>query len=568
MRLTLCLVLLTLSTMVSRADDLHYNYFFTEAVKQHVAGNYDAAFDLYTYSLQLNPKSAEAWHKLFIYNMGLGNDSIAMEYVRRAIALNPENNYYQENLAKLYMAQENYPKAIEAFEQLASQHKDRADVLSALLQLYNQNEDYDKMIDVVNRLEMVDGTSEELTLTKMNIYEKKGDQKSAWKALKSLSDEHPNDLSYKVMMGNWLMSHDKMKEAGKIFAQAMKEDPENDDLLSAMYDYYEAKGDSPQARQIMMSLLASPKTSTDTKSTMMRQAIIKNEYVVHGDSTEILRLFDYILQNNPKDADMAEMKAAYMSLKEMPRDSVNKAFRCVLDIAPDNASARVELLQAALQDENWDEAIAQASQGTQYNPDEMVFYYYLGVSHYQKNELDEALDAFRRGLSQINPTSNEEVVADFYGTMGDILYQKGLEEQAFEAYDSCLQWKDDNISALNNYAYYLSLKNTDLQRAEQMSYRTVKAEPQNPTYLDTYAWILFQEERYAEAKIYIEQAIANDTDSVLSSVVLEHAGDIYAMNNDLPKAMEFWQKARENGEGNALLERKIKEQKYVKPEEE
>ncbi len=81
--------------------------------------------------------------------------------------------------------------------------------------------------------------------------------------------------------------------------------------------------------------------------------------------------------------------------------------------------------------------------------------------------------------------------------MGDILNKKGLEEESFAAYDSCLQWKDDNVTALNNYAYYMSLKGVELHKAEQMSYKTIKAEPKNGTYLDTYAWILFMEERYA-----------------------------------------------------------------------
>jgi tetratricopeptide (TPR) repeat protein len=148
--------------------------------------------------------------------------------------------------------------------------------------------------------------------------------------------------------------------------------------------------------------------------------------------------------------------------------------------------------------------------------------------------------------------------------MGDILYSKGLEEEAMAAYDSWLQWKDDNIACLNNYAYYLSVKGRKLQKAEQMSYKTVKEEPKNSTYLDTYAWILFMQERYAEAKIYIDQAIACDTDSVQSGVIIEHAGDIYAMNGDIGKAVEYWQKALDAGVDSPLLPRKIRERKFIK----
>ena len=93
--------------------------------------------------------------------------------------------------------------------------------------------------------------------------------------------------------------------------------------------------------------------------------------------------------------------------------------------------------------------------------------------------------------------------------------------------------KSDNIYCMNNYAYYLSINGDDLQKAEQMSYKTVQAEPKNATYLDTYAWILFLQKRYTEAKIYIDLAIKNDTDSIQNSVIWEHAGDVYAKLGDI-----------------------------------
>ena len=148
--------------------------------------------------------------------------------------------------------------------------------------------------------------------------------------------------------------------------------------------------------------------------------------------------------------------------------------------------------------------------------------------------------------------------------MGDLLHEKGFMQEAFAAYDSCLQWKPDNIPCLNNYAYYLSLQGKDLPKAEQMSYRTVKAEPNSSTYLDTYAWILFMQGRYEEARIYIDQAVKNATTH--SVVITEHAGDIYYMNNEPEKGLEYWQKALEMADEDddcALLQRKIKLKKYI-----
>ena len=125
-------------------------------------------------------------------------------------------------------------------------------------------------------------------------------------------------------------------------------------------------------------------------------------------------------------------------------------------------------------------------------------------------------------------------------------------------------WKDDNIGCLNNYAYYLSEEGEQLDKAEQMSYRTIKAEPKNATYLDTYAWILFMQQRYSEAKIYVEQALQNKVDSVDNSVILEHAGDIYAHCHEDDRALVFWENALKGAPENQVVIRKIKLKKYVK----
>ena len=165
-------------------------------------------------------------------------------------------------------------------------------------------------------------------------------------------------------------------------------------------------------------------------------------------------------------------------------------------------------------------------------------------------------------MEQANEESSKDIVSDFYAMIGDLLHEKGQYEEAYAAYDSCLQWKPDNIGCLNNYAYFLSEEGRELPKAEQMSYRTVKAEPGNSTFLDTYAWILFKQQRFEEARIYIDQAVT--ADSAQSAVIVEHAGDIYMMAGDSAKALEYWQKALElDEEENALLQRKIKLKKYI-----
>lgn len=550
---------------LSYNDRRRYDYYFIEAVRQKNAGKNASAFDLLNHCIEINPDAAEAYYARAMYYSQLSNDSLALADLEKAASINPDNDTYHERVAQFYIGTKNYDKAITAYETLYGHHRDRSDVLNILAQLYRQKKDFSKMLSTVNRIEEIEGPSDEITMAKMNIYEMKGDKQKACEMLRSLVDIHPHDAIYKVMLGNWLLNNSEKEEALTMFTKALENDPDNESAQSSMYDYYRSTGHDSLANALRDNMLTNPKTSSDAKIHMLRQLISENESA-HGDSTIVLNTFDKVMATDKMNVDIAILKASYMEVKEMKEDSVYNAYAHALDISPDHAGVRLRMIQSLWTKENWDEVINLCKPATEYNPDEMAFYYYMGLAYFQKDDEDAALDAFKRGVGEISEDSNPDMVSDFYGIMGDILFQKHRTEEAFAAYDSCLQWKDDNISCLNNYAYYLSEMNRDLSKAEQMSYKTVTAEPNNMTYLDTYAWILFMQERYDEAKAYIDQALALDTADTASAVILEHAGDIYAMCGNTDKAVGLWQKAIDHDGDKALIGKKIKQKKYIRKE--
>lgn len=547
--------------MLSANDQRRYEYFYLEALREQQQGNYANAFALLQHCLEINPDAAEAYYTLSSYYVEMDNDSAMIRCMQKAAALAPDNDTYLERLGQTYLKTHKYDEAIDIYEQLADHNRHREDVLDVLQQLYHYKKDYPNLIATLDRIELIEGNSEETALAKMQIYSLQGKKNEEFRVLKELVQKHPYDLNYRVMTGNWLLQNDRPKEALNEYRAILKQDPDNQAVQFSLLDYYKAQGQDKAAEQLRERLLMSDKTDTENKVLLIRQIINENEQA-GGDSTAVLALFERVLDTPKPSADIAELRAAYMDLKKMPTDSINAALRRVLQIAPDNAGARLHLIQSVWGTEDYDAVIALCRPALEYNPDEMAFYYYLGVAHYQKDEHDEALDAFRRGVSQINSESNHAIVSDFYSIMGDILHQKGLDDEAFAAYDSCLQWNPDNVPCLNNYAYYLSVRGEDLQKAERMSYRTIKAHPDSGTYLDTYAWILFMQGRYEEAQIYIDQALKNYDEP--NGEVLEHAGDIAANNGDINKALDYWQQALAAGGGTTLLEQKIKQKKYLK----
>lgn len=559
--MTILLTTLGSNAQTKTAASLTYDTFFLEAIVQRQKGNNDAVFDLLQHCIKLKPDAAEAYYFLAQYYLQLKNDSLAGQNYLKAAELEPNNTVFLETVAQWYINQQDFDNAITALERLYNEDKSRDDLLEMLCELYQQTENYPKAIETLNRIEAAEGKSEHLSYQKSEIYTKQGMKQAAIAEMEALARQYPNDLNYKGMYADKLLQNDEEQQALRLYNEILAEEPDNIRALVSLRSYYRVQGETEIVDSLTERILLNPSATTEQRVYMMRQMVGESERD-GGDSTQVLEMFHKLLQQPQKDADIASLCAAYMSLKEMPRDTIAAILHTILRIAPDNAGARLQLVSYAWDAKDLDEVVSLCQDARQYNPEEMAFYYYQGMAFYQKDQRDKALEAFQNGISVITQESNPAIVSDFYAVMGDLFYQKGLPQQAFEAYDSCLQWKDDNIMCMNNYAYYLSELGQQLDKAEQMSYKTIKAAPKNATYLDTYAWILFMKERYAEAKIYIDQALQNDSDS--SAVIIEHAGDIYAKGGNVERAVALWQQAQEIDPDNKILNRKIKRRKYIK----
>ena len=550
-------------------DGRKYDAFFLDAICQQEKGNLDAAFDLLSHCIEIDSTRSEAYYYLARYYDFLKNKDKALAYTEKTVQLEPDNETYLETLANAYISRRKYDEAINVMERIYDMNRDREDVLSMLVQLYEQQKDYEGAIRTLTRLETMEGKSERMSMAKSELYTRKGDKKAAISEMKQLADQYPNDLNYRCLYGTSLYLNGQQKKALAIYNEVLKKDPDSRSAQMAMLSHYNEINDSVQANVWLERMLMNKNATTQDRVLLLRQVIGESERS-GGDSTRVLTLFRRVLDTPQADADLALFCATYMNLKKMPSDSISPVLERALALEPTNAAARLQLVSYAWTAGNRDRGIAHCQDARQYNPDEMAFYYYQGIAYYQKDQLDQALNAFQNGIGVITAQSDPAIVSDFYAVMGDILHQKGQAREAFVAYDSCLVWKDDNIGCLNNYAYYLSELGEQLDKAEQMSYRTIKAEPKNATYLDTYAWILFMQQRYSEAKIYIDQTLQYDNDT--SAVLLEHAGDIYCQAGDVTQALTYWQQALERAEKEGdtkndrrpILIRKIKLKKYLK----
>ena len=516
-----------------------YDYYFLEAVRMKQKGEYDAAFELYRHCLDIYPGSAATLYEISQFYMVLGQEEKSEQALKQAVRSDESNFWYKQTLAAYYQSKRDLPKAIAVYEDMAHQFPSRLEPLMALIELYNQTKSYQEVIKTLNRLEELDGKSEQISMEKFRMYLLMNNQEQAFQEIESLSKEYPYDMRYKTILGDVYLNNGHPQEAYDTYQKILKEEPDYAPALLSMASYYQKTGQDSLYHVQLDTILLNEDVESTTKMDIMRQLIVQSEQTTK-DSTQIVSLFNEILKRPQQNADLAMLCAQYLITKRMEKESV-PVLHQVLALDPENKPARLQLLSYAIRDNNLDEVIKVASPALEYNPDAMEFYYYLGLAYYQKEDTDKALDVFQKGVKQVNAKSDKAIVSDFYAILGDIYNIKEMKAEAYAAYDSSLVYNPNNIATLNNYAYYLSVERKHLDKAEEMSYRTVKAEPENATYLDTYAWILFEKERYTEARIYIEQALKNGGDS--SRVIVEHCGDIYYKLGEKEKALEYWKKA-------------------------
>lgn len=503
-----------------------FQYYYIEAVRQQNMGNFATAYELFQRCLEINPEASEAQYVLGIFYVALEDYEKGILYLKKATQLAPDNREYSERLAQVYSYQNKLSDAAEVFEELSKKHPDHSEYLEILSRIYQQQKDYPKLLSVLDRMEIQEGTSEELTLDKMNIHALMDDSDGAYKELQSLIDAHPFDLNLQVMKGNWLLNNNRKEEALNTFNKVLEEEPDNAQAQMSLMDFYRANNENGKADELLYKMLINPRTEPNNRVDLIRRWVADSEEK-GGDSLRVMQVFNKVLAMPQTTSEVAEMKAAYLNLKGAPSDAVLEAWRDVLNITPENISARLQVIQIMWNDTVDVRLIEECKKATEYVPDEPLLYLYLSTAQHINKQIDDAITTLQRAIAHITANTDKDVCADIYESLGDIYQSSGRLQLAFASYEKALEYNPDKVMLLNNYAYALAVHGKDLKRAEKMSYRAISKEPNMSIYLDTYAWILYMQKRYDDANAYIDMALENlKEDDDKDGVIADHAKSI------------------------------------------
>lgn len=539
-----------------------FDYFYYEAANLKNAGKYDAAYDLFSYCLSLDTASSPVLYELAMFQLQRNRPEKAVEMLKSAVAHSDDNFTYRMTLAGLYRNLGMYGEASDSYEELVKRYPDKSELNYYLADALTQEGEIGAAIDAYNVLESTMGMNETLSLQKFKLYQTLKQPDKAFEEIEKLANKYPMNARYRLLMGDLHLENEETEKALACYQKAHEIDPDDPRYIVSMANYYDQTGDKEAAEQEIRDALVNEKLDVETKVGILSRYVQRLQQTQQG-IENANSLFQTLLDQHPEDT---ELKLMYGSLlmAQQKEDEAKFQFQLVTEMEPSNEGAWQQLLNISLKGEDIPEVIRICTRCKELFPEAPEYYFYLGIGYYMQEKYQESLDTYYAGL-KIIPEGNGVVKSNFYGQIGDLYYQMEKMDEAYKAYDEALKYNENNAPVLNNYSYFLTLDKKDLKKAERMAAQCIKLEPDNATYLDTYAWVFFVQGNYTLAKIYIENALSKDKTN--SAELVDHYGDILYMSGEKDKALEQWKKAKEMGKDTDVLKQKIAKGIYIEDTE-
>ncbi|MBQ8957326.1 MAG: tetratricopeptide repeat protein [Bacteroidales bacterium] len=476
--------------------------YFSNGLQSKYREDTDGAIRNFEQALLYMPDDAASMFELSeqYYNASRLEDAFKM--IQKAAEIDPENKWYQMRLGLFYRELGQYDDFINLYENLTKTYPDDLDMLSELIDAYLITEEYDKALAKMDVLEEQIGQNEFITQQRLGIYKQQGQTKKLIAELEKLIEQEPENARYYSMLAQVYAESGKEKEALKTYEKIKEINPSDPYINISLLEFYEKNGDKEKAFNELLSAIRNKNLDLSTKSNIYDYWVQKNENSKQLNE-QVRQCGEAFVATHPDDKLGYLILGSYYMIEQNAVKSKELYQKSLAIDSTDFYSWQNLIISESRLNEN--ENVRQhAIAALKYYPMQSVFYWYAGVASAVQQMNDDAITYLEKGRRY---TTDKVQMANFDAFLGDLYHEQGDEEKAFDAYERTLRNDPDNVLVLNNYAYYLAVKNQDLDKALEMSTKAIAAEPDNPTYLDTHAWVLYMRGDYKEAEKHMKKAL-------------------------------------------------------------
>lgn len=539
-------------------------FFFVEAEKYFILEDYAKALLYFQRVAELNPTSATVHYKIAeILAKGTKDEDMqkAAQNIEIALKYEKKNKYFYVLASNIYSSLGDFEKATDALETMMKEVKGTDDYLFELAALYLYNKKEDAALKVYNRAEETMGVNEVSSFQKQRIYLEKGKLNEAIAEGEKLLQAFPDEERYVLGFAETLATVGQRSKAIQYIETFVKDHPEAGNSKMILAGLYKDEGQEEKSRNYVLQVFDDPAVDVSSKVLMMgtynatlsqnRTRKIKDPEL----EVFVLKLFDKLESNYPNESNVHLVGGDLFMTLEKDEEAKREYLKTVRSGSA-SFEAWQNLLYLETQADQIDSVLAHSEEALEVFPNQAMIYYFNGFAHLRKKNYKEA--AYSLEQSKRLSATNPGFISELNSMLGDCYNGAKEYSKSDQAYEEALRFNPNNDMVLNNYSYYLSLRKENLDKAEKMSSLLVKNFPDNASYLDTHAWVLYAREKYKEAKKVIEKAIQTGQPTATH---FEHYGDILFQLGDIDNAVKQWQKAKQRDAGNASLDKKINNRK-------
>lgn len=530
-----------------------FNELFFEAAKELQLGNFVKAFEKFEKLNKIDSENSTVCYHLGELYSRQNKREDAIFYAEKSVQLDPKNKWFKIGLAAVYRKFEVLDKQIIVFKELVELEPKNPDFQYELAIAYANNDEYKKAISQLNTLEKIIGPNEIVTEQKKQIHIILGDFDAAVEESEKLIEAFPKEMQFRSSLGELYMSNNLFDEALEVFNRMLEIAPGNPRSQLNLAEYYRKTGNKDQSIFYLKKAIANPDLEIDQKIPTLLSLFAASE----RDSSlkvEAYKMLEDVIKTNPEDPKAYAIYGDFLS-----RDGLNtKALAAYKKAVRLENGGKFQIWEQVLliqiQAQMYDSLMVDGPKTIEIFPNQPVPYFFTGIAFIAKNKILDGIDYLEEGLNYV--FSNPRLKEQFYSQLADA-YHKIEEHAKSDAYfERALGLNSQNASTLNNYSYYLSLRGKSLDKALSLSIKSNQISPNNPTFLDTWAWILYQKGSYPEALVKMKEVIR--LTQVPSGELLEHYGDILVKNGKDDQAIIQYQKAKSLGYKTSEMEQKIK----------
>lgn len=534
----------------SKVQELFYSAISKKAIDDNVA-----AADLFNQILQIDPKNDASMYELANIRKAKNNFTEAGPLLEKAVAIKPDNEWYWASLADVYEKANDIAKLENVFDQLMRLSPDRVEYFYDKANALSIEKKYDEALKIYDQIEQKTGANDDLIIARQKIYLKQGKLDKAAASLEEMIAANPNQLKYYLLLAEIYTSNNVNDKALKVLEKAKALDPDNAMVHLALADSYREKKNIDASYKELQLAFAIPDLSIDQEIRIVLGYIPK--FPEANAKASALELSRIIVTAHPNDA---KAHALYGDML-LQNDKVNEAkghYQRSIELNNQLYDVREQLVRIELSSGDIDGVVKDGESALSFFPNQTWMNYFVGLAWLQKKDYKKASGYLKNATSL--EFQDKELLALSYSALGDCYHEMQNDKGSDDAYDKSLSYNANNGYTLNNYSYYLSVRGEQLDKAAQMAKHANELQPNTASFEDTYAWILFKQKNYKDAKVWIEKALLHGKDK--SAVQTEHYGDILFYLGDADAAVQNWIKAKSYGAHSPVLDKKINEKKY------